>query len=366
MSAEPVQITTPPSASAAAADATPADADHRPEVYQEGGALIIRASAMGGCIRNLVAARMGIRAVAPNERALTRMNEGNIHEPWILKHLETLGWQSESTQSALELPIGGGAVIVRGHNDAIVTHESAKYGDRVAEAKAMGRDVWEKWRAQGWGAFRRYAYQLSIYMHITGLPGLFATKNRDTGEVDVTLWDEAPIPLGEIKLRALKVAAATELPDCDPVTFPCSRFFIHTGTLFEVDPMTGLEVKKQTGPAPNAVPDESAAAFDELARAYQEAKEECARAEAKRKEVGGFLLDFLRNHNMKKGVTERWVATEVSRTDRRVDTKALKAEHPEIAAQYTLETVSRYVKVTPRDDVADADAESHEIPGAVR
>lgn len=330
------------------------EADHRPEVYDENGVIVIRASAIGGCIRNLVAARMGIRAVGFNETAITRMNEGNIHEPHILKALEKDGWRFVTTQEELELPIAGGRIIIRGHSDGRAIHQSPHLGERCVEAKAMGRNVWDKWKKYSWAEFRRYAWQVSFYMHSTGLPAVFAAKNRDTGDIDVTLWDEAPIPLAEMKVRALKIAAATALPDCDPVQFPCQRFFIHTGSVYEIDPITGLEIKRNTGdrPGEEEVPAEYVAAFEELARAYDEAREECSRAEAKRKEVSNALLAFLGQLSMKKGVTPLYAVTEVMRTDRRIDTKALKAEHPDIATRFTVESTTRYPKVTVREEIA--------------
>lgn len=324
----------------------PQEADDRPEVYVEDGRIIIRASAMGGCIRNLVAARMGIRAVPFDEKAKQRMNEGVIHEPHILKHLETLGWKTMDTQAVLELPIAGGKIIIRGHSDGTVRHDNVRLGERVAEVKAQGRDVWDKWKRFQWEEFRRYAYQLSIYMAITGLPGLFATKNRDTGEVDITLWDQPPISLAQLKARAIKVASAVELPACDPVMWGCSRYFIHTDD-HEIDPFTGLEVKRGTAAAvaTGRIPEAELAVFEELARAYQEAKDDIARGEAKRKEVGERLLAFLKAHELKKGETTSWAVSEVNRNDTRLDTKALQADHPDLAKKYMVKSSSRYVNV---------------------
>lgn len=322
------------------------EADHRPEVYEENGRIIIRASAMGGCIRNLVAARMGIRSVPFNDTALMRMEEGNIHEPHILRALEKEGWVFETTQEELEVEIADGQIIVRGHDDGRAIH--TEHGRRAVEAKAMGRNVWDKWVRKGWEEFRRYKWQVAAYQHATGLPAVFAAKNRDTGQIDISLWDEPLIPLVEFKARAIKIARLTEMPECDPVQFPCQRFFIHTGTAYEIDPFTGLEVKRGTGerPAPNEVPDEYVPAFEELARSYKEARRECDEAESKRKEVAASLLAFLKQLNITKGVTGRCTATEVTRTDRRLDQKRLRADHPELCDQYTTETTTRYPKVT--------------------
>lgn len=348
MTTEPVSISTVPSEH---------EADHRPEVYFEDGVLVIRASAFGSCIRNLVAARMGIQAVPFNDTALMRMNEGNIHEPHILRALEKEGWEFLTTQEELELPVAGGRIIVRGHSDGRARHASARLGERTVEAKAMGHNVWAKWKKYSWAEFRRYAWQVSHYMHTTGLPAVFAAKNRDTGELDITLWDEPPIPLTEFKARALKVAAAVELPECDPVTFPCNRFFIHTGSVYDIDPITGLEVKRGGDrPAPEEVPEEYAAVFEELSRAYEEAREESARAEAKRKEVSNSLLGLLGQLTLHKGKTANWAATEVTRTDRRLDQKSLRAKYPEAADEFTVESTTRYVKVTRLIETQEEDA----------
>lgn len=339
MSAEPVPVQ---------------EADDRPEVYEENGVIIIRASAMGGCIRNMVAAKKGIRAVPFSEKSLQRMNEGVIHEPHILAHLATQGWETIDTQEVLELEIAGGKIIIRGHSDGTVRN-LLRRETRVVEVKAQGAAVWEKWRKHQWAEFRRYAYQLSIYMAITGLPGMFATKNRDTGEIDISYWDEAPISVTQLKARAIKIATAVELPECDPgggvSLFGCSRYFIHTGE-HEIDPFTGLEVKKGSTTSTSSVPEDKVAAFEELARQYQEAKDAEAVAEKAKKEIGALLLTFLSTNNLKKGVSEEWVVNEVSRKDTRLDQKGLKAKYPDIAAEFTVESTSRYVSVKRREEVS--------------
>lgn len=322
--------------------------DSRPEVYEEAGRVIIRASAIGGCIRNLVAARMGIRPVSFNEASLRRMGEGVIHEPHIINALTRDGWAVVDQQPLVELSIADGRIVIRGHCDAFLLG-STEVDGYVGEAKAMGRDVYAKWKRHGWAEFRRYAWQLSSYMHATKLPGVFAVKNRDTGEIDVTTWAEPPVSLAEVKLRAIKIAAASELPSCDPVMFPCQRYFLHESP-YKIDPVTGLEIKgtRPDGlpPAPHEVPPEHVAAFDELARSYNEARDECSRAEAKRKEVGAHLTAFLENHALKKAVSSSWVVTDVERQDRRIDLKALRADLPDVAEKYTVLSTSRYPKVT--------------------
>lgn len=353
MSAEPIEIRN-----------VEDEADHRDDCYMEPDParpgefrLVIRSSTLGGCIRNLVAARMGIRAVSFGDDAKRRMNEGVIHEPHILAHLKEKGWETVAQQSVLELSIAGGTILIRGHSDAKVANMMDGHL-RVTEAKTMGKDVYAKWKRAGWEEFRRYAYQFSSYMHTTGLPGLFAVKNRDSGEIDVQLFDEAPIDLATIKVRAMKIRAAETLPLCDPVMWGCQRYFIHVADV-EIDPLTGLEVSKgqeskALPPAPTDLPPAAIPAVEELARAYHEAQAECAAAEGKRKEIGAFLVAALDHHHLKKAETRRVGVTVVERTDTRIDAKALRADLPDVAAKYEKKSVSRYPKVTIRDEEDEA------------
>lgn len=320
--------------------------------------MVIRASAIGGCIRNLIAARMGIRSVPFSDDALRRMNEGVIHEPHILARLAEQGWVVDETQSVLEFEMAGGLVIVRGHSDAKVSRIDGLHvqEDRVAECKAMGKDVYAKWKKYQWAEFRRYAWQLSSYMHATGLPGLFAVKNRDSGEIDITYVDEPPVPLLEFKARILKVKAALELPACDPVIWGCQRFFIHEGgNGIEIDPLTGLEKKagersKALPPAPHSLPDEAVAAVEELARAYNEARDEETRAKAKKQEVGGFLSAALNHHHLKKAATDRCTVTLVEKTTTSISVKALAEKYPDIALEFTRESKSTYPLVKWKEE----------------
>lgn len=308
-------------------------ADHRPDAYQEGARLVVRASSLGGCLRALVASRMGMQPVDPGETAKRAMAEGVIHEPHVLRHLTSLGWDITDAQREVELSIAGGLVVIRGHLDGIGSSPAGER--RVVEAKALGRDRFTRWQHDGFSApeFRTYAYQLSVYMAATGLPGLFAVKNRDTGEVDIALVDVSPIPPAELKARAIRVLRATALPACDPVRWGCGFFYLHE----QKDPEAAGNEEPIAEPA-------LIEALDELARVYDQSREEEARAQAKRREVSVRLLDVL--DGRKKVETPRYRVTEVSRTDRRVDLKKLRAEHPDLASQFETTSTTRYPKVT--------------------
>ena len=85
----------------------------------------------------------------------------------------------------------------------------------------MSRAAFDKWVRESWGAYPRYAAQLSCYMHATGLGGLMAVKNRDSGLLHTMEVNTAPVPLAAIKLKVARIeAAAAERK----LTLECDQF----------------------------------------------------------------------------------------------------------------------------------------------
>jgi len=160
-------------------------------------------------------------------------------------------------QFVLEIPVGNKALI-RGHLDEIVecfqgpiATADEWHGHRfVVEAKLFGVDYFKKMLRKGLAdpGFIGYAWQLSLYMHGTGLPGFFVVgekkrwekgeeREKDTPEhqrydldqVLVTMFDEPPIGLGVIKakvLRLVRMIEAGELPACDMTQYPCDYYYL--------------------------------------------------------------------------------------------------------------------------------------------
>lgn len=212
---------------------TAVDRDDRPDVYEENGLWVFRASSAGHCLKNLIAIRLGVGTMDTPAWLEKAYAEGVENEPVILANLvREHGWtlQEDASQNEVELRIGS-KVIVRGHVDAKGAH--VEHGVRVIEAKALAKSSVEKWERKGWDAFPYYATQLSIYMEATGLPGLFAigVKEQESREVKTVipvLVDEPPVATRDIKVRLTKAAMARELPDtCDYQHYPCSTFFLH-------------------------------------------------------------------------------------------------------------------------------------------
>jgi len=287
-------------------------ADHRPDVYfsEARGKWIFRASSLSRCIQSLTAAALGHERMPPPDFMQRAWDEGTHGEAKVLDLFRNAGtgWHPESPmiagedksaltlrfkslipqdpasyhyngvsyphvrhdllqsdqieadidpQFVMEMPVGDKA-LVRGHLDDIVEcfqgpiGTAADWNGRryVNEAKLFGVDYFKAWLRKGMDdpKFNGYAWQLSLYMHGTGLPGWFTVgekvrwengdeREQDTPEsqrydlnrVHVTYFPTPPIPLATIKIRVLKVMALIEkgeLPQCDMVQYPCDYYHL--------------------------------------------------------------------------------------------------------------------------------------------
>jgi hypothetical protein len=299
-------------------------ADHRADVYVEGERTIYRASALGGCVRALVAARTGYTPVAPTDKQRRYMAEGVLHEPAVVGWLEAEGWAMGRTQDQVELEVAG-HLTVRGHTDGVGTRAGS---ERVVEIKAPGQDTWKKFVSQGIKASRRYEWQLSVYMHALGLPGLFVAKNRNTGEVHVIEVDEPPIGLTAIKARVIKVEAAAargDLMACDPMAYPCGFYYLHD----------------EQEMFPEQTMDEALDAICETVDRFRVME---AQGKAGRQEAAKRLLEAMGTRE--KVRTPHWQVAHVNYKRTSLDTKTLREDHPEIVAPYERVTETEYPRVT--------------------
>src|SRR3990167_10498312 len=182
--------------------------DDRPSAYVEetdaGPRVVIRASAFGGASHVLAASLAGVNAIPFNAKTMQYMNEGVLHEPDILARVadETgMAWSvrrdaistANADQEEMDFALTKN-LIVRLHPDAFLfdRHLKPLY---VVEAKAMSKDVFDKWNAVGFDYSYRYACQFSLEMLAAELPGVFAYKNRNTGEVKWKAYIDPPVSL---------------------------------------------------------------------------------------------------------------------------------------------------------------------------
>src|SRR5690606_24133379 len=93
--------------------------DDRPIVYTEGHRRVYRASALGSCLRALVAAGLGMTPSEPHEVMMRAAEFGTRHDAGILEWLQRhKGFRIVEQQVPVELVVGS-RYVLRGHVDAI-------------------------------------------------------------------------------------------------------------------------------------------------------------------------------------------------------------------------------------------------------
>lgn len=158
--------------------------------------MIWRASALGGCLRGLVAEQLGEKPILPDDDSLTRMGEGALHEEDVIARLEADDWVVTRRQEEVLLvqqPLLGVRYKVQGHLDGVIypiNENQTPWKPRVLEVKSMSRDAYREFDQKGWygdwldgSLVDRYRWQLSVYMHATGLEALLVTKDRNSGQI---------------------------------------------------------------------------------------------------------------------------------------------------------------------------------------
>lgn len=309
--------------------------DHRPDVYLENGVTVFRASSLGGCLANLIAARQGFNGLPFPEKIAKAASEGSLHEPAILKALEdTYNITILSRQDEIEFTVAEG-VIIRGHTDGRGIYQGEEVG---IEVKAFSQDNFERYLREGIKGYLHYAWQVSIYMLATGLPFLFVVKNRNRGELHLTLITEPPIDEITIKTKVFQVEAlarAGELPVCDgKAQWPCPRFYLHhkgqeQASEYEIDTDTVI---------------------DGLALAYEQARDSEKIAAAKKEVARGRLLEALGERPRVRTALYSVTRSQVKRTS--LDARRLQEELPEVHEKYVKETVSEQLRVTGTKETA--------------
>jgi hypothetical protein len=189
------------------------DEDHRPSVYPLRPAFHrYRPSSLGSCIRELVAARLGLPAEDPSEDSLRVMREGRLHEPSILEAVRVeYGWTPVKWR--VRMPCGpfaetGG--MMDGRDPGLMSALT------LVEAKAPGRDAWEEFHSAGLEGHEMYSWQTSAYWwgasHTAAEQGLpqpaklvVAYKNRDNGKIAFKEYWAPQKTRQEVEDRVLEV-----------------------------------------------------------------------------------------------------------------------------------------------------------------
>lgn len=344
-------------------------------VDEDTGKVVIRASALGGCVTAMVAVGLGYESRKGPALQESRAKEGELHESDVIRRLREAGVVVISAQKEVVLPVTNNLVIV-GHIDGEAIPESVQLvgaelailpaNGAVFDAKSQSKDQWEDFERRGWdsGYFPKYKWQFSVYMHALGLPGLLARKNRNDGRVEYQFIPEPFYTVAEIRARALEVYSwivRGELPpSCVTKQFPCPVYYLHEDEVFE------------------EVPDEDLAAwaeqYDKDKRESKVIEERLKRTRGSLRKALGLTLNEDGTVSEKKGVTAMgWRVSFYNQrnspsTDWQKVYAALGVSREEFDEQYKTQTESERLRVTaPKQDKGTnkEKEEKHETGGEV-
>jgi len=217
----------------------------RPPIYEVDGTVYYRASAIGGCINELVMFRRGEQSESKTTYIEGVMEAGKEYEAEVrVQVAQHTDYVVLADSEAIQLEISPGHVIV-GNTDGRMISVGPTKAEAGIEVKALGEDTFKKFVRSGLETFPEYQWQLSIYMHAVGLPWLYAAAPRMREKIDdewvfwvevdktkiLPLITEPPIPLSRIrrKVRRINTLAQmdfADLPPCEKTKF-CSMVRFH-------------------------------------------------------------------------------------------------------------------------------------------
>ena len=197
--------------------------------------VIYRASAIGGCPRALLAARLQFDAKPTPENFQRIFDRGHEIEN-IVKSMLRNQFDVDLIRDQEEVTLTLGTfntrrIVVVGHIDGYTTETG------VNEIKGFGKDYLDKWTSTGISAFPRYEYQVSAYcyaMEETRWRFIVYDKTLTTSESDPdrlksSSFSLPPLPLSEIKARVLSIEQASITGEIMPCTgeYPCPYYYLH-------------------------------------------------------------------------------------------------------------------------------------------
>ncbi len=211
----------------------------RPPIYEDDGKVYYRASALGGCINELVLFRRGELGEDKSAYIEKVLEAGNEYEAAVRAHVaQQLDLTVVSHEDPVEWEVAPG-FFVTGNTDGRLNNGHG------LEIKTLGPDSFKNFVRSGLEKFPEYQWQLSVYMHAVGLPWLYAAAERSREEVDgeyefyvdvnstkiLAPITEPPIPVERIrrKIRRVETLAQMEieeLPQCEKTKF-CSMVRFH-------------------------------------------------------------------------------------------------------------------------------------------
>lgn len=190
----------------------------RPDVYKGEEAWNFRASSIGGCIRGLVASRLGIAPQPPRNFLQKALQDSSLAEELVKVQLVKRGWRVEPG-GPVTLGLQHG--VITGTTDGSISGEGLSRC--VLEVKSLGRTLFERYVRGGIENLGRpftqmYGMQISAYMLATGLPCMVAVYSKEGGMTLEKLYETPPYSMEELDERIVSIldyAAREEYPECD-------------------------------------------------------------------------------------------------------------------------------------------------------
>lgn len=234
--------------------------------------IIYRGSEIGGCLRAMVANRLGFVKL-DQSKVQTKagvelqelFEEGKRLEDVAAEKLRWDGYKITHEQLEIDIPVIGN-VIIQLHIDGIIDNVSLWRNFKLWENKSARPASFEKVVNNGWeagGLMERYKWQVSTYLHGVryhfGDPGIEAMLNIIDSDPEINdddrrmfqLYTEQPhYSLADVKERVITAESWVirgELPPgCDYPSFPCPFFYLHDeGEVAEFDDETVDAVIKE-------------------------------------------------------------------------------------------------------------------------
>ena len=91
-----------------------------PSVYKEDGDLIIRASSIGRCVKELVLIGLGVEGELPDEKLQQMFSLGHEAEAMVKEKLVADGFIEVQDEQAVASVVVANGLVVRGHTDGLV------------------------------------------------------------------------------------------------------------------------------------------------------------------------------------------------------------------------------------------------------
>jgi hypothetical protein len=200
------------------------DEGNAPSVYGDNDKIIYRASALGGCLVALAAARRETDRAEWKSQHLNVFEGGNMAEEQFFERNADLDITRK--QERVELPVIGNIVVV-GHIDGW-------YYDHVLEIKSQSEEEYDKWTEDSWDGnplWVKYGWQISAYMLATDrLLAWVCRVQRDSDKFELRkvgiLHSKAEIVERVLEVESL---ALDENLKCTDSNFFCQYPQLHQG-----------------------------------------------------------------------------------------------------------------------------------------